>query len=32
GPRQDGHLRLAFANADEAAIATLPARLAELRP
>lgn len=32
GPGQDGHLRLAFANADEAAIATLPARLAELRP
>jgi len=32
GPGQDDHLRFAFANADEAAIATLPARLADLRP
>lgn len=32
GPGQDGHLRFAFANADEAAIATLPDRLAGLRP
>ncbi|CEJ13475.1 Arginine--pyruvate transaminase AruH [bacterium YEK0313] len=32
GPGQDGHLRFAFANADEAAIATLPARLAGLAP
>jgi len=32
GPGQEGHLRFAFANADEAAIATLPARLADLRP
>ncbi|QCI68862.1 aminotransferase [Phreatobacter stygius] len=31
GPAQEGHLRFAFANADEAAIATLPARLKELR-
>jgi aspartate/methionine/tyrosine aminotransferase len=30
GPGQEGHLRFAFANADEAAIATLPARLAGL--
>ncbi len=32
GPGQDDHLRFAFANADETAIATLPARLADLRP
>lgn len=32
GLGQEGHLRFAFANADEAAIATLPARLADLRP
>ena len=32
GPGQDGHLRFAFANADEAAIATLPKRLAGLAP
>lgn len=32
GPGQDDHLRLAFANADEAAIATLPARLDRLQP
>lgn len=32
GPGQDDHLRFAFANADEAAIATLPERLSELRP
>ncbi|WP_204319876.1 hypothetical protein, partial [Klebsiella pneumoniae] len=31
GPAQEGHLRFAFANADEAAIATLPARLRDLR-
>lgn len=32
GPGQDDHLRFAFANADEAAIATLPERLAGLMP
>lgn len=32
GPGQDGHLRFAFANADEVAISTLPTRLADLRP
>ncbi len=32
GPGQDDHLRFAFANADEAAIADLPARLAGLAP
>jgi aspartate/methionine/tyrosine aminotransferase len=32
GPGQDDHLRFAFANADEAAIASLPARLAGLAP
>lgn len=31
GPAQEGHLRFAFANADETAIATLPARLRDLR-
>lgn len=31
GPGQEGHLRLAFANADEAAIATLPERLNGLK-
>jgi len=32
GPGQDDHLRFAFANADEAAIADLPARLKGLAP
>ena len=32
GPGQEEHLRFAFANADEAAIATLPDRLAGLEP
>jgi aspartate/methionine/tyrosine aminotransferase len=32
GPGQDDHLRLAFANADETAIAGLPARLDRLEP
>jgi aspartate/methionine/tyrosine aminotransferase len=32
GPGQEGHLRFAFANADEAAIATLPGRLGGLAP
>ena len=32
GPGQDDHLRFAFANADEAAIADLPARLEGLAP
>jgi aspartate/methionine/tyrosine aminotransferase len=32
GPGQDHHLRFAFANADEAAIASLPGRLAGLSP
>jgi aspartate/methionine/tyrosine aminotransferase len=32
GPDQEQHLRFAFANADEAAIATLPARMAGLAP
>ena len=32
GPGQDNHLRFAFANADEAAISSLPERLANLAP
>ncbi len=32
GPGQEGHLRFAFANADEAAIASLPGRLGGLAP
>jgi aspartate/methionine/tyrosine aminotransferase len=32
GPGQDDHLRLAFANADETAVAGLPARLDRLEP